>query len=220
MYLNPTEGLRYTDRDLIDSVITSYAIVDYGFVDKVNDDGTVDVVHAKKPKTMNGDTLKELKTKEIEVLTFSCAEMAISFKPKKGDKVLLLGLKDYVKEAGEVTEATEMTVYLHYSRETMKALPLSAFSGSAKIKIEANNGTLKVDANENIELNGKDKQFVTWAELNNALTTLAGKLGAHTHAVSTTGSSTAQTGSTTSCSLAGLTIDISAAKTTKVLTGG
>ena len=213
MYLNPTEGLRYTDRDLIDSVIASYAIVDYGFVDKVNDDDTIDVVHAKKPKTMNGDTLKELKTKKIEVLTFSCAEMAISFKPKKGDKVLLLGLKDYVKEAGEVTEATEMTVYLHYSRETMKALPLSAFSGSAKIKIEANNGTLKVDTNENIELNGKDKQFVTWAELKDALDSFTNALNLHTHTCPSGGGPSSSPASP-------MTIDISAAKTTTVFTGG
>ena len=214
MFENPVQALRLTDRDLIDSVIASYAIVDYGFVDKVNDDDTVDVVHAKKPMTVNGETLKELKTKKIEVLTFSCAEMAISFKPKKGDKVLLLGLKDYVKESGEVTEATEMSVFLHYSRETMKALPLSAFSGSAKIRIEAKNGTLKVDANENIELNGKDKQFVTWAELDEALTTFTTALNSHTH----TG---VQTGPGSSGAPASpMTIDISAAKTTTVFTGG
>ena len=219
MFQNPVQGLRFTDRDLIDSVIASYAIVDYGFVDKVNDDDTIDVVHAKKPMTVNGETLKELKTKKIEVLTFSCAEMAISFKPKKGDKVLLLGLKDYVKESGDVTEATEMSVFLHYSRETMKALPLSAFSGSAKIKIEANNGTLKVDTNESIELNGKDKQFVTWAELNDALTTFTTALNAHTHPVTgATPSGTAAPMAT--APTAPMTIDISAAKTTKVLTGG
>ena len=214
MFENPVQGLRLTDRDLIDSVIASYAIVDYGFVDKVNDDDTIDVVHAKKPMTVNGETLKELKTKKIEVLTFSCAEMAISFKPKKGDKVLLLGLKDYVKESGEVTEATEMSVFLHYSRETMKALPLSAFSGSAKIRIEADNGTLKVDTNKNIELNGKDKQFVTWAELNDALSEFTEALNKHKH----TG---VQTGSGSSGAPASpMTIDISNAKTTKVLTGG
>ena len=219
MFQNPVQGLRFTDRDLIDSVIASYAIVDYGFVDKVNDDDTIDVVHAKKPMTVNGDTLKELKTKKIEVLTFSCAEMAISFKPKKGDKVLLLGLKDYVKESGDVTEATEMSVFLHYSRETMKALPLSAFSGSAKIRIEADNGTLKVDTNKNIELNGKDKQFVTWAELNDALTTFTTALNAHTHPVTgATPSGTAAPMAT--APTAPMTIDISAAKTTKVLTGG
>ena len=213
MFQNPVQGLRFTDRDLIDSVIASYAIVDYGFVDKVNDDDTIDVVHAKKPMTVNGETLKELKTKSVEPLTFSCAEMAVSFKPKKGDKVLLLGLKDYVKECGEVTEATEMTVFLHYSRETMKALPLSAFSGSAKIRIEADNGTLKVDTNENIELNGKDKQFVTWAELNDALSEFTEALNKHTHTCPSGGG-------TSSGPASPMTIDISAAKTTKVLTGG
>lgn len=218
MFENPVQALRLTDRDLIDSVIASYAIVDYGFVDKVNDDDTIDVVHAKKPMTVNGETLKELKTKKIEVLTFSCAEMAISFKPKKGDKVLLLGLKDYVKETGEVTEATEMSVFLHYSRETMKALPLSAFSGSAKIKIEADNGTLKVDANESIELNGKDKRFVTWAELKDALDSFTNALNTHKHLVSGVQSGTSS--ATSAPPTDPMTIDISAAKTTTVFTGG
>lgn len=213
MFENPVQGLRLTDRDLIDSVIASYAIVDYGFVDKVNDDNTVDVVHAKKPMTVNGETLKELKTKKIEVLTFSCAEMAISFKPKKGDKVLLLGLKDYVKESGEVTEATEMSVFLHYSRETMKALPLSAFSDNAKIRIEADAGTLKVDADKQIELNGNEKQFVTWAELNAALSEFTEVLNKHTHTCPSGGGPS-------SGPVSPMTIDISAAKTTKVLTGG
>ena len=213
MFENPVQALRLTDRDLIDSVIASYAIVDYGFVDKVNDDDTVDVVHAKKPMTVNGETLKELKTKKIEVLTFSCAEMAISFKPKKGDKVLLLGLKDYVKESGEVTEATEMSVFLHYSRETMKALPLSAFSDNAKIRIEADAGTLKVDADKQIELNGKDKQFVTWAELKDALDNFTTALNSHIHTCPSNGGPSS--GPTSS-----MTIDISAAKTTTVFTGG
>lgn len=219
MFENPVQALRLTDRDLIDSVIASYAIVDYGFVDKVNDDDTIDVVHAKKPMTVNGETLKELKTKKIEVLTFSCAEMAISFKPKKGDKVLLLGLKDYVKESGEVTEATEMSVFLHYSRETMKALPLSAFSDNAKIRIEADAGTLKVDADKQIELNGSDKQFVTWAELNDALTTFTNALNTHTHPV-TGATPSGSAAPMAAAPTAPMTIDISAAKTTTVFTGG
>lgn len=213
MFDTPVTGQRFTDRDLIDAVVASYFIVDYGFVEKVNEDGTVDVVHAKKPMTTSGEVLPELKTTGLEVLTFSCAELSIHFKAKKGDKVLLLGLKDYLKETENLNAATESGVFLHYSRETMKALPLSAFSGSAKIKIEANNGTLKVDADKQIELNGKDKQFVTWAELKDALDSFTNALNLHTHTCPSGGGPSSGPASP-------MTIDISAAKTTTVFTGG
>lgn len=51
----------------------------------------------------------------------------------------------------------------------MKALPLCVFSNEAKVKIEVEEGTLKITTNKKIELNGNSKQFVTWNELNSAL---------------------------------------------------
>jgi hypothetical protein len=75
-----------------------------------------------------------------------------------------------------------------------------SISGPAKI-------TIKGDA---IELNGNGKQFVTWSELNTALTTLCGLLANHVH----------PSNGTPSPSLAGLSCDISAAKTTTLKTGG
>lgn len=64
-----------------------------------------------------------------------------------------------------------------------------------------------------VEVNGSSKRFVTWDELNTALTTMAATLTAHVHPE--TGASTGP-----SPSLVGLTVDISAAKTTTVKTGG
>lgn len=244
---DPMTGAQgFSDRDLIDFVIGSYFIVDYGFVKSVNDDDTVDVVHARKPALMNGDELGETLTKNLEVLTFSCAEFAVSFKAKKGDKVLLLALKDWVKSTADVEKAETQEAYIHYERETMKALPLAAFDSEAKVKIEvdggdltvtadgemeveasdkgklkvggdleidASSGTAKIDATK-IELNGNSKQFVTWTELNTALQTLVTQLNSHTHKVPEPVS--APTGAI----LSPLTIDISAAKTTTVVTGG
>lgn len=215
---------RYTDRNLIESILASFYIIDYGYIKKVNPDKTVDVIHAKMLKTMDGQSLRPTTTKALEVLTLSCGGFAIQVDYKAGDKVLLLGLKDYVPKTQQVAIPTETTSYIHYTRETMKALPLCVFDNTAKIKVKAENGTLDVDAldtiklngKQKIELNGNTKQFVTWSELNSALSTFLTQL---TTALTTTpiaGNGSPQptwTGLPTS-------IDISAAKTTTVVTGG
>lgn len=266
---DPMTGAQgFSDRDLIDFVIGSYFIVDYGFVKSVNDDDTVDVVHARKPALMNGDELGETLTKNLEVLTFSCAEFAVSFKAKKGDKVLLLALKDWVKSTADVEKAETQEAYIHYERETMKALPMAAFDSEAKVKIEvdggdltvtadgeysfeskkkakvkyggemeveasgkgklkvggdldvdASSGTAKIDATK-IELNGNSKSFVTHAELDTALKIYTALVQSHTHQVPgamplVPGNPVIATPSEIS-----MTIDISAAKTTTVVTGG
>ena len=215
---------RYTDRNLIESILASFYIIDYGYIKKVNPDKTVDVIHAKMLKTMDGQSLRPTTTKALEVLTLSCGGFALQVDYKAGDKVLLLGLKDYVPKTQQVAIPTETTSYIHYTRETMKALPLCVFDNTAKIKVKAENGTLDVDAldtiklngKQKIELNGNTKQFVTWGELNSALSTFLTQL---TTALTTTpiaGNGSPQptwTGLPTS-------IDISAAKTTTVVTGG
>lgn len=202
-----------SERNLIESVLASFFIVDYGFIKKVNADKTIDVTHAKQLKMTTGESMKPTVTTGVEVLTICGAGFSFNFDYKKGDKVLLLGLKDYVPEVKEVTSATETTAYLHYSRETIKALPLCIFSDDAKVKVEVENGTMKVTTNQKIELNGNSKQFVTWAELNQALTQFTTALISHTHNITTPGNPSGPA--------VGIpTIDITAAKTTTVVTGG
>ena len=214
-------GQKYTDRTLIESILASHYIVDYGFIKNVNPDKTIDVTHAKQLKTLDGKSLPATVTKNVEVLTIAGGGFSFKFDYKKGDKVLLLGLKDYVPKTADVTSATETTAYLHYSRETLKALPLCVFNGDAKVTVQVEDGTMKVDTQEKIELNGNNKQFVTYAELDDALQELWGKIKTHTHSVSTSGTATAQTGTAAASSdLAGASLDISAAKTTTVVTGG
>ncbi len=229
-------GQKYTDRTLIESIVSSYFILDYGFIKTVNADKTIDVTHAKQLKTLDGKSLPATVTKNVEVLTIAGAGFSINFDYKKGDKVLLLGLKNYVPKVEDVTSATETTAYLHYSRETLKAIPLCVFNDEAKVKIEVEDGalkltttknteveadTLKVTTKKKVELNGNSKQFVTWAELNQALQQLWTSIKAHTHPVSTAGGPTAQTGTAaTSLDLSTVTLDISSAKTTTIVTGG
>lgn len=219
-------AIQYTDRTLIESVVSSFYILDYGFIKTVNNDKTVDVIHAKKLKTLDGEDLSEMTTKGLEVLTISGQGFSFNFDYAQGDKVLLLGLKTPVEKTGEVNTATETTSYIHYSRESMKALPLCVFNDSAKIKVEAKEGTLNITTendvnittgdNGKIKLNGEEKSFVTWEELDKALSSFLTSL---TTALTTTaiiGNGSPQP------EWLGLpkSIDISKAKTTTVVTGG
>jgi len=202
------ENMGLTDRDLIEAVVGNFFILDYGFIAEVNPDKTINVTHAKRPKARNGESLPPLQTKNVEVLTLSGKGFSINFDYAKGDKVLLLGLRNFIGQVEDVTVATETTSYIHYTRDTMKALPLCVFSSEAKVKIEAEAGVLKTTA-KTIELNGNSKQFVTWTELNTALQTFLGLLNAHTHTSAGAGAPTTP-----------MVLDISAAKTTTIKTGG
>ena len=230
------ENEKSTERTLIESILTSYYILDYGFIKAVNSDDTINVTHAKQLKTYDGTSLKATVTDNVEVLTLAGAGFSFKFDYKKGDKVLLLGLKDYIKKVEDVTSATETSAYLHYSRETLKAIPLCVFNGDAKVTMEVKDGdvtmqaagklslktdknteldvdTLKITAKKKIELNGNSKQFVTWTELNTALTTFTTALTSHTHNITSPGNPSGPAVGVPS-------IDISNAKTTTVVTGG
>lgn len=135
---------RFDDRSLIESLISSYFIVDYGFITKVNPDKTIDVTHAKKLVTLEGEALPEMTTTGMEVLTLSCKGFSLKVDYQKGDKVLLLGLKNYIKNVEDVTQATEMTSYIHYNRSTMKALPLCVFNEDAKVTVEIEDGNATI----------------------------------------------------------------------------
>lgn len=152
-----------TDRDLISSVVNSFYIVDYGFVTAVNTDGSVNVTHAKRAVTRYGKTLPEVKTDNVQVLTFSGAGFSLKPDVKKGDKVLLLGLKDYVEDVADIASSSETEVFLHYSRETMKALPLCVFNSQAKIQIELKDGDINLSTDGNITL--KCKSFKVQSKL-------------------------------------------------------
>lgn len=137
-------GQRYTDRTLIESILASHYILDYGYIKTVNSDDTIDVTHAKQLKTLDGKSLPATVTKNVEVLTIAGGGFSIKFDYKKGDKVLLLGLKNYIEKVDDVTNATETTAYLHYSRETMKALPLCVFNDDAKVTVQVEDGEMEI----------------------------------------------------------------------------
>ena len=145
--LNSIETTQYSDRHLIESVLKSFFIVDYGYIVKVNGDGTVKVGHAVIPQTDAGEELQAMETDKVEWLSFSTAEISIDIKPKAGDKVLLVGLKDMVRNTADVTKPIKMQLPAHYDRLTLKALPFAPFDTNAKVTLELDGGkaTLKID---------------------------------------------------------------------------
>lgn len=207
------DAQKFTDRTLIESLISSFYIVDYGFINKVNADKTVNVTHAKKQVLLDGSELPVIETPNLEVLTICGAGFSLQFDYKAGDKVLLLGLKDFVKKVEDVKQAETPDTFIHYNRTTLKAFPLCVFSDEAKVKVQIENGKMTIDTEGNIELNGNDKQFVTWAELNQALQNFVILLNAHTH-------SNGNLGSPTGVPVAPMQLDISTSKTKTILTGG
>ncbi len=218
-------GLSFTEKDLIESIVSNFYFVDYGFVSAVNGDKTVNVTHAKFLTSATGEQLEATITKNIEVLTFATKGISINFEIKQGDKVLLLGLKNRVEKTQDVTIATQQNTPIHYCRDTIKAIPFGVFDSTAKIQIDFTKGinitsdeAIVINANKkNIELNGNKKSFVTYAELNQALQSLWAAIKAHTHPVSTpagAGSSSA------SVELQTQSLDISASETKTIKTGG
>jgi hypothetical protein len=103
----------FTERNVIESIINNYFFIDYGFVESVNGDGTINVAHAKFLMAETGAQLEATRTKNIEVLTFSTKEISFKYKIAQGDKVLLLGLKNKVEKVEDVTIATKQTIPIH-----------------------------------------------------------------------------------------------------------
>jgi hypothetical protein len=133
-----------TSVDLVADFVENMFIIDYGIVKAVNSDDTVNVAHAKKLTLKTGEYLPEIVTQNLEVLWPSVGDFSFQSTLHEGDRVLLIGLKNYLKTV-DIEESSEQTVYYAYSRETLKALPYCIFNTSAKIKVEVVDGDLEVD---------------------------------------------------------------------------
>ena len=133
--MNNVQSTSLSEKDLIMNILNNFFIVDYGYINKVNADKTVNVTHAAKPVLLDGTELGETTTDFVEVLTISGAGFSIQWDYKAGDKVLLLGLKDYIPHVDDVSQAEVPKAFIHYDRSTIKAIPLCIFSDEAKVKI-------------------------------------------------------------------------------------
>ena len=138
------DHLGVTERDLIEAIVGALFMGDFGTVDAVSADKShVDVVHAIKPKVAD-QQLDATLTKGVEVLwPGGGGALSIRGTLAKGDPVLLVGLKDYVSTVASGLPGTT-DIPLHYTQETLKAIPCGAFNSGATITIEETGGILEI----------------------------------------------------------------------------
>jgi len=206
---------------IVKRIVSNYTFIDYGIVQEYSN-GRIVV------KLAHQLLEKDVQLTNIEVLTGGSKAFSIKHTLVKGDVVQLMSSKSLVDSVAELTKAT-LNAEMPYSTVTIKATPLANFAnaknkldisddGSYKItgkdySVEVTtNGTIKITG-KNIELNGNSKKFVTGDELATALSNHTTALNQHVH-------TSAAAGSLTSPPAAPMSIDISAAKTTTVKTGG
>lgn len=209
------------DISIIKRVISNYTFIDYGIVQEYKDG----IIEVKLAHQIMG---KDVKLTNIEVLTPGSKAFSIKHTLVKGDIVQLMSSKGLVDSVAELTVAS-INDTLPYSTVTLKAIPLANFA-NAKNKLSISDdgsfeitgtdysvtvttdGTIKIVGKE-INLNGDTKTFVTHAELDTSLQSYNTAIGMHVH-------TSAVAGSPTSPPVTPMSIDISAAKTTTVKTGG
>lgn len=202
-------GLEVSDYAYIRSLIYDNLFLDYGVVTKVTDNAKVDVTHASIEVLLDGTELPATKSKDVEVLWPASAGFSMQNEIQVGDQVLLLGLKSYVPAVADVEGAKVPKSFDHYNRATLKAIPLCSYNSSAAFRVKSSASKTTMDANA-LEINGNTKSFVTHAELNTALqaykTQIDGFLTALYALLGTP--------------FPGSSLDISAAATTTIKTGG
>lgn len=200
-----------TERDLIEACIEARFFIDLGVVTAVSSDKTtVDVQHVVRPK-VNGEDLPITTTSGVEVYhPGGSAEYSEYWELEAGDIVLLVGLRDFISDSSVGISPDTQKVGLHYVQETMKAIPMGRYNSGARAHLHVKDGKWKLEASSEITLNGDTKRFVTWDELNTALQN-------HTHSA---GTLVSPSGAVTGATGAPIALDISAAKTTTIKTGG
>lgn len=139
------DQMQRTPRDFVEDIVSNMFISDYGIVSAVNSDGTVDVQHAIIRTLKAGGDLGVTTTKNIEVMWPASAQLSIKAKLAVGDKVWLVGMKNYI-DTLDIEQPKEQSVYYSYSRETLKAVPVSLFDASSKVQVVVEDGELKVTA--------------------------------------------------------------------------
>ena len=128
------ENLGIKERDLIENILATSFILDLGIVTAVHGGGaSVDVQHAIQLNKL-GTTLPPTVTKNVEVVWTFPGNWALT----QGDIVLLVGMKDFLKTA-YATAPGPTDIPLHYTQETMKAIPLYSAKHSATITVDGSN---------------------------------------------------------------------------------
>ena len=141
--LNIFDFLNTSLKEAFQSMISDAFVADYGIVQAVHLP-TVDVVHAVLSVTRPGlnapaTPLPAIQTYGAEVLWPSMAGLSITGTIKKGDPVLLIGLRDVVPSTQGITQPSQPPEFWHYAQQTLKAIPLSGVT-TASVQFGELNG--------------------------------------------------------------------------------
>ena len=193
-----------TDRDVIKSIIAEFFFADFGTVAAVygSPPATVDVNHSVQPKVY-GQQMPTTLTKGVELLfPGGGGGMSFEWDVSVGDPVLLVGLRDFVKTV-VAPQPAPTDVPLHYTQETLKAVPLGPYNSAAAFVIRVTGGVL--------QLAGSTYSMTLYENLNTALQTFLTALKAAVAAGCQGGSGG---------SLGALALNISSAQSAKGKVGG
>ena len=190
--------------DIIENIVSNMFIVDFGTVTAVQvntvNGQPVTVVTVQHAITLNkfGTILPATVTQNIEVLWPSSAGLSERGKIAIGDTVLLVGLKDLVASVANPTPgATD--IQLHYSQETLKAIPLGTYKAGSTHTIDGSGSQLVIDGGTNgaarVGDNVGDSAFWTWVlAVQAALSSLGHPVTALTELTIVSGSAKVQVG--------------------------
>lgn len=130
--INELASLQYNLGDLIRQIVAQMFICDYGIVQKVNADKTVDVSHAVQGEYIDGTPVPITVTGSVEVVYPGSSSFAQTWPIAVGDGVLLIGLKDFVKTTKSIQPPKNPpNEFPHYSQDTLKAIPLQNIASPA-----------------------------------------------------------------------------------------
>ena len=211
LYEDILRNIGENEISIIKRIISNYTFIDYGIVQSYNN-GLIEVILAHKMLD------KDIRLIDIEVLSLGSKSFSTEYALVKGDIVQLVSSKSLVDSVAELAVATSETA-LPYSVSTIKALPLAnAKNSKNKLVMNADGSwslagtdyTIAVTTDGEIQINGSDKSFTIWEELNTVYQAMLEIVKAHVHPGINTASPT----------LTALVSDLTAAKTTTVKTNG
>lgn len=134
--LNAFDFFNVSERDTVLSIIRDQFFADYGIVDAVHGNTSVDVTHAVLSVTRPGVVapaiaLPAIVTKNVELLFPVMGGLSISGTVRQGDGVLLVGLRDLVPSTSGLSQPARPPEFWHYTQQTLKAIPLSAVKAAS-----------------------------------------------------------------------------------------
>lgn len=149
---------QFTEVDFIRNIVDQCFLADWGYISEVIDSTHVKAVHAMKTVMIDGTVCPETIT-VCEILYPNGTEFSLQTPPKKGDTVLLIGLRNLVN-AVDISASETPEQFAHYEQCTMKAIPFCSYGAKGKVKVVTNDGKLDVTAQKEVKCTGSKVSLI------------------------------------------------------------